>query len=64
MAHKDITKVPQRSISWSAGPGYVTFKIGVCVVTVKVWEGSWYSCRWKNFHRAIGMSGIPLFMGG
>ena len=28
MGHKEITKVPRRSISWSAGPGYVTFKTG------------------------------------
>ena len=28
IGHREITKVPQRSISWSAGPGYVTFKIG------------------------------------
>ena len=28
MGHKDITKVPQRSILWSAGPGYVTCKTG------------------------------------
>ena len=26
MGHKDITKVPQRSILWSAGSGYVTLK--------------------------------------
>ena len=28
MCHREITTVPQRSISWSAGPGYVTFKTG------------------------------------
>ena len=26
MGHKDITKVPQRSILWFSGCGYVTFK--------------------------------------
>ena len=28
MGYKDITKVPWRSISWSAGPGYVTRNVG------------------------------------
>ena len=28
MGHRETTELPQRSISWSAGPGYVTFKIG------------------------------------
>ena len=28
IGHREITKVPQKSISWFAGPGYVTFKPG------------------------------------
>ena len=28
MGHREITKGPRRSIAWSAGPGYVIFKIG------------------------------------
>ena len=35
-----------------------------CVVTVHGRASSWYSCRWKNIHRAIGMSGMPFFKGG
>ena len=26
--------------------------------------GPWYLCRQKNIHGAVGMSGMPLFMGG
>ena len=28
MGHREIMEVPRRSISWSAGSGYITFKIG------------------------------------
>ena len=36
----------------------------VCVVTVQGWACSGYSCRWKHIYRVVGMSGMPLFMGG
>ena len=35
-----------------------------CVVTIQGLTGSWYSGRWKNIHGAIGISDMPLFMGG
>ena len=35
-----------------------------CVATLQGQAGSWYSCTWKNIHRAVGTSGMPLFMGG
>ena len=35
-----------------------------CVATLQGQAGSWYLCRRRNIHRAIGMSGMPLFMGG
>ena len=35
-----------------------------CVATLQGQVGSWYSCRQKNIHGALGMSGMPLFMGG
>ena len=37
---------------------------GECVATLQGQAGPWYSCRWKNIHGAVGMSGMPLFMGG
>ena len=35
-----------------------------CVATVQGHAGSWNLCRRKNIHGAVGMSGMPLFMGG
>ena len=35
-----------------------------CVATLQGQAGSWYSCRRKNIHRTVGMSGMPLFTGG
>ena len=32
--------------------------LGLCVATLQGLTGSWYSCRRKNIHGAIGMSGI------
>ena len=40
------------------------FTYGCCVVTIQGQAGSWYSCTQKNIHRAVGMSGMLLFMGG
>ena len=34
-----------------------------CVATLQGPTGSWYSCRRKNIHGAVGMSGMPLFVG-
>ena len=34
------------------------------VATLQGQAGSWYSCKWKNIHGAVGMSGMPLFTGG
>ena len=36
----------------------------VCVFTLQGQVGPWYSHRRNNIHRAIGMSGVTLFMGG
>ena len=38
--------------------------VGHCVATLQDQAGSWYLCRWENIHGAVGMSGMPLFMGG
>ena len=35
-----------------------------CVVTVQGLTGSQYSGRWKNIHKAVGMSDMALFTGG
>ena len=34
------------------------------VATLQGQAGSWYLCRQKNIQGAVGMSGMPLFMGG
>ena len=39
-------------------------KVIYCVATLQGQAGSWYLCRWKNIHGAVGLSGMPLFMGG
>ena len=39
-------------------------KINDCVATLQGQAGPWYLCRRKNIHRAVGMSGMLLFMGG
>ena len=36
----------------------------ICVATLQGQAGPWYLYRWKNIHGALGMSGMPLFMGG
>ena len=35
-----------------------------CVVILEGEAGPWYSSRLNDIHGAIGMSGMPLFMGG
>ena len=35
-----------------------------CVATLQGQAGSWYLCTWKNIHRAIAMSVMPLFTRG
>ena len=35
-----------------------------CVATLQGQAGPWYSHRRNDIHRALGMSGMPLFMGG
>ena len=34
------------------------------VATLQGQACPWYSCRQQNIHRAVGMSGMPLFTGG
>ena len=43
---------------------YVNILHTYCVATIQGQASSWYSCRWKNIHRAVGMPGTPLFTGG
>ena len=45
-------------------PNHPIFSLISCVATLQSWTSSWYLCRWTNIHRAVGMSGMPLFMGG
>ena len=43
---------------------YQDYALTNCVATLQGKAGAWYSCRQNNTHGAIGMSGMPLFMGG
>ena len=38
--------------------------LNYCVATLQGWAGPWYSHRQNNIHGAVGLSGMPLFMGG